>query len=97
MVKGSQPVYSIGKAKRAGPVKAVHQPGPGQYDFNSKAFGSQISMGKKLGSCLDGEKGGAPGPGNYNTQNNNKKVSGGVFGVKFVTNANKMDSNLGPG
>ena len=54
-------------------------------------------MGKKLGSCLDGEKGGAPGPGNYNTQNNNKKVTGGVFGVKFVTNANKMDSNLGPG
>ena len=54
-------------------------------------------MGKKLGSCLDGEKGGAPGPGNYNTQINNKKVTGGVFGVKFETNANKMDSNLGPG
>ena len=54
-------------------------------------------MGKKLGSCLDGEKNGAPGPGNYNTQTNNKKVTGGVFGVKFVTSGSRMESNVGPG
>ena len=54
-------------------------------------------MGKKLGSCLDGKRGGVPGPGNYNTQNSNKNVQGGKFGVKLVTNGNRMDSNLGPG
>ena len=59
-------------------------------------MGSQISIGKKLGSCLDGDRGSVPGPGNYNIQANNKKVSGGMFGVKFVTN-NKIDCNLGPG
>jgi hypothetical protein len=53
-------------------------------------------MGKKLGSCLDGEKGSNPGPGNYNVRASSKKVSGGVFGVKFVTNQ-KLDTNLGPG
>ena len=97
IVTAAQPVYSIGKGLRSGPVKGMHVPGPGQYESEYKAYGSQISIGKKLGSCLDGEKGGAPGPGNYNTQNVTKNVQGGKFGVKFVTSANRMDSNLGPG
>ena len=41
IVSGAQPVYSIGKAKRSGPVKGMHQvPGPGQYESQQKAFGS---------------------------------------------------------
>jgi hypothetical protein len=54
-------------------------------------------MGIKLGSCLDGEKGLAPGPGNYDVPGSTKKVQGGTFGVKFVTSSRRLENDLGPG
>ena len=96
----NQPAYSLGTAKRGGPVKASAQylPGPGQYaniyagchGGPTKSRSKSISMGGKLeatsfmGQAVGRQAGRRPGPGSYE-QNSRAAAAGGYMGEVLAT------------
>mmetsp|Transcript_29371 Transcript_29371/g.44348 ORF Transcript_29371/g.44348 Transcript_29371/m.44348 type:complete len:113 (+) Transcript_29371:2-340(+) len=69
LVSGNQPSFSMGKSTRKGPVKAtLRTPGPGSYEYSSVAKSGKVTIGQKLGSCIETGKKKVPGPGHYDAE-----------------------------